>query len=268
MKWTMFLIASIMLLFACALAQPGQYYDNSAGQLSVGDQGGDQGGAPTPSTPNSAEALGLQVPSTVATSQENPSAQEKSGQVVQASQQLAYAASPGLGAVSATGPTYKLVVPPGGYASNKLYISYAPQTVASCYLYAYLPLWLQTSTYGNIWFYEWYPNGMLDTNYAGRVYYPGWYKRWFYADVPGWHILQYYCNGWSNYVYIYVNTYGGYMNPSPYQGQQPPYPYPYGTNYGSNYGSNQMTNTYPYTSYSSYSSSMGLGSSMGSSYSY
>ncbi len=177
---------------------------------------------------------------------------------MQATQQLAYSASPGLGAVSATGPTYKLVVPPGGFVSNKLYVSYAPQTVASCYLYAYLPLWLQTSSAGNIWFYEWYPNGMLDTNYAGRIYYPGWYKRWFYADVPGWHVLQYYCNGWSNYVYIYVNSYGGYMgNPSPYQGQQgqPPYPYPY--------GSNQMPGNYPYSGYSSYSSSMGMGSSMG-----
>lgn len=151
-----------------------------------------------------------------------------------------------------------MVVPSGGFASNKLYVSYAPQTVASCYLYANLPLWMQTSTYGNIWFYEWYPNSMVpDTNYAGRSYSPGWYKRWFYADVPGWHILQYYCNGWSNYVYIYVNGYGGYMpNPSPYPN---PYPYPYGYN--------QMTYSNPYTGYTRYSFTTGIGSSMGSSYS-
>jgi hypothetical protein len=70
---------------------------------------------------------------------------------------------------------------------------------------------MSTSSSGNIWFYEWYPSGSLDVQYAGYSYYPGWYKRWFVADVPGWHILQYYCNGWSNYVYIYV--YGSFYGP-------------------------------------------------------
>jgi len=250
MKWIAISAAFIiMLMAACAVGQPGQF------------SAGDQGGAPTPSTPTSAESLGLQVPSEVSASQQAPTAQEQSGEVTMANQQLAYAASPGMGAAGTLGATstYKLVVPPGGFASNKLYVSYAPQTVASCYLNAWLPLWMQTSSYGTIWFYEWYPNGMLDTNYAGTSYSPNWYKRWFYADAPGWHILQYYCNGWSNYVYIYVNSYGGggyTPNPSPYPN---PYPYPYGYN--------QMTNMNPYNGYSSYSFTSGIGSSTGSSYS-
>lgn len=243
MKWIAISAALIIMIMApCALGQLDQFST------------GDQGGAPTPSAPTSVEALGLQIPSTVTTSQQAPSAQERSGQVMAASQQLAYSASPRLGEVSATGPTYKMVVPSGGFVSNKLYVSYAPQTVASCYLYANLPLWMQTSSSGNIWFYEWYPSGMgVDTQYSGRIFSPGWYKRWFYADVPGWHILQYYCNGWSNYIYIYVNSYGGYTpNPNPY-----PYPYGYG----------QVTYSNPYTSYTRYSFTTGVGSSTGSSYS-
>ncbi len=52
--------------------------------------------------------------------------------------------------------------------------------------------------------------------------YPGWFKRWFFGDVPGWHILQYYCSGWSNYVYIYVYGPGSYwVSPYPGQGIQP-----------------------------------------------
>jgi hypothetical protein len=80
---------------------------------------------------------------------------------------------------------------------------------------------------------------MLDTNYAGNVYSSSWYKRWFFADVPGWHILQYYCNGWSNYIYIYVNGPSGYwVNPTP-SPSPAPYPYPY--------LDGQITYTYPST---------------------
>jgi hypothetical protein len=75
------------------------------------------------------------------------------------------------------------------------------------------------------------PYGKLAT-YAGYVYHPGWYKRWFLADVPGWHILQYYCNGWSDYAYIFVYSSGGYWAnpaPNPIPNKQPnPYPYPHG----------------------------------------
>jgi len=160
-------------------------------------------------------------------------------------QQSAYAAAPQGLEVSATGPTYqKMILPPGGTAANSLYIAYAPQTVAGCNMYANLPLWMNTANSGPIWFYEWYPNGMLDTQYAGSAYYPGWYKRWFFADAPGWHILQYYCGGWSNYAYIYVYGPGYWVNPYPNPNPQPyPYPYPYG----------QITYNYPSTGHTYYS---------------
>jgi hypothetical protein len=189
------------------------------------------GDAPIPVNPTTPESLGMQTPSAMA-SQFSPTAQEKSQGVITSTQQLAYAAAPQ--GVMATGTSPMAVVPTGTYAPNSLYVFYAPQTTAGCYLNANVPLWMKISGSGNIWFYEWYPNGRLDTKYAGNVYYPGWYKRWFYADVPGWHILQYNCNGWSNYAYIYV--YGSYPQTSYPQTYYPqatnPYPYPY---------------TYPYT---------------------
>ncbi len=192
MKWTALLIASIMLLSLCAMGQPNAYSAQNPG------------GAPTPATPTSPDALGIQPPQVMSTAQA-PSAQEQSQGLMKVDQKSAYAAAPQATRATATSPAVmQVIVPPGGYAPNSLYVSYAPQTVASCYLYADLPLWMSTSSSGNIWFYEWYPSGSLDVQYAGYSYYPGWYKRWFVADVPGWHILQYYCNGWSNYVYIYV----------------------------------------------------------------
>ena len=211
MKWNVMIIALIMLLCTAASGQLNPYSTSTPG------------GAPTPSTPTSPESLGLQAPTDLTTSGQTPSVQERSQGLMSASEGAAYASAPVMKS-TASSSTYKLVVPSGSYAQNSLYISYAPQTVASCNLYANLPLWLKTSGSGNIWFYEWYPDGMLDTNYAGNVYAPGWYKRWFLADVPGWHILQYYCNGWSNYIYIYVYGPSGYWvspNPTP---SSSPYP--------------------------------------------
>lgn len=213
MKWIALLIASLMLLSLCGMGQPDKYGTRTTG------------GAPTPTTPVSPEDLGLQTPSLTGSSQA-PTAQESSQGLMSASQQMAYSAPQGQ-KLAATGPAItKMIVPPGGFAPNSLYISYAPQTVAGCNYYAYLPLWLQTSRSGSAWFYEWYPSGYLDVNYAGYINYPGWYKRWFFADVPGWHILQYYCNGWSNYAYVYVYGQGpGYwVNPGPYY---EPNPLPY-----------------------------------------
>jgi hypothetical protein len=212
MKWIALLVASMMLLSISAIGQ--QYSTKTSG------------GAPSPTTPTSPESLGLQAPSATA-SQQAPSTQERSQGVMMTDQQSAYSV-PASMKMTATSPTYtQVIVPPGGYAPNSLYVSYAPQTVVGCNLYANLLLWMKTGTSGDIWFYEWYPNGMLQTNFAGSVYYPGWYKRWFFADVPGWHILQYYCNGWSNYAYIYVYGPGGYwVNPTP-NPTPTPYPYPY-----------------------------------------
>ncbi len=198
MKWTALLIASIMFLSFYAFALPNGYYNENPG------------GAPTPTAPTSPDALGLQLPQ-VGSSFQAPSPQESSQGLMMVDQQSAYAAAPQGFKATATSPTYnQVIVPPSMHAPNSLYVSYAPQTVAGCNLYASLPLWINTAGSGNIWFYEWYPGGSLSINHAGYAYYPGWFKRWFYADVPGWHVLQYYCNGWSNYVYIYVYSSGDY----------------------------------------------------------
>jgi hypothetical protein len=227
------------------LGQPNQYPYNMAGQQA---QYSDQtpGNAPIPTNPTTPESLGMQTPSAMA-SQFSPTAQEKSQGVITSTQQLAYAAAPSSSYATATSPT--VIVPTGTYAPNSLYVFYAPQTTTGCYLNANVPLWMKISGSGNIWFYEWYPNGRLDTKYAGNVYYPGWYKRWFYADVPGWHILQYNCNGWSNYAYIYV--YGSYPQasypPTSYQPATQPYPYPYQYpyQYPYSYGQTKWIVTYP-----------------------
>ena len=219
MKWIAILIASLMLLSLCAMGQPNQYGTRTSG------------GAPSPLTPTSPESLGLQIPSPTESSQA-PTPQENSQGLMSTSQQVAYSASQGQRLMATSPAITKMVIPPGGYAPNTLYVSYAPNTVAACYLYSNIPLWLQTSSRGTAWFYEWYPSGQLEVNYAGNIYSPGWYKRWFFADVPGWHILQYYCNGWSNYAYIYVYGQGpGYwVNPGPYY-QPTPLPFtPSGSN--------------------------------------
>jgi hypothetical protein len=238
--------------------QPDQYPYNMAGQSDqypynmAGQQAqySDQtpGNAPIPANPTTPESLGMQTPSAMA-SQFSPTAQEKSQGVITSTQQLAYAAAPSSSYATATSPT--VVVPTGTYAPNSLYVFYAPQTTAGCYLNANVPLWMKISGSGNIWFYEWYPDGRLVTNYAGNVYYPGWYKRWFYADVPGWHILQYNCNGWSNYAYIYV--YGSYPQTSypptyyPQATQPYPYQYQYPYTYPYSFGQTKWIVTYPST---------------------
>jgi hypothetical protein len=119
------------------------------------------------------------------------------------------------------------VSPQGVFVPNGLYIPYSPSTVASCYYGQWLPLWLDVSGTGPMYIYEWYPSGRLDTGSLGFVQNPGWKKMWFYGDATGWHVLQYYCGGWSNYVYVYV--YGSYPTPTPTPtppSSYPPSPYP------------------------------------------
>jgi hypothetical protein len=122
-----------------------------------------------------------------------------------------------------------MVVPQGTSTPNKFYIPYVPSTVAGCNFGQWLPMWMDVSRSGPLYSYEWYPDGRLVTQYMAYIPYPGWQKMWFNGDAPGWHTLQYYCNGWSNYIYVYV--YGspyyqpsgpGYYPPSP----NPPSPYP------------------------------------------
>lgn len=210
MRWTILLTTLILLFGNMAFAQLDTYSD-------PGYSSGATGGAPVPTTPSSADSLGLQIPSDVTPSSQSPTAQESTQSLMSTTQEAAYAP----GNAEVTSGTYdavynKVVIPSGTYSTNNLYVIYAPRTVASCNLYASLPLWMDDSGMGNIWFYEWYPSGALDTQYAGYVYGPGWYKRWFFGDKPGWHVLQYYCGGWSNYAYIYVYGPGGYwVNPNP-----------------------------------------------------
>lgn len=168
--------------------------------------------APVPVESESPENLGLQVPAEsvakLATYTQAPSAAEISQGLIPAS---ASTAGKLTSAVQSAQYNYNypsqsqsmMVVPQGTAAKNRLYISNVPQTVAGCTLYGWLPMWLQTFSTGPIWLYEWYPDGRLSVNYLGFSS-MGWQKKWFNGETPGWHILQYYSKGWSNYIYVYV----------------------------------------------------------------
>jgi len=196
--------------------------------------------APTPIAPQSAQSLGLEIPSASGSEEAQAPPQGESGQMLMsvdesvsrslsADMQMSYGGTQ-------TSTVYRMIMPQGIMGSNKFYAYQVPTTVTGCNLYGYLPLWLQVSTSGQVWGYEWYPSGYLDVQYLGFAN-PGWHKRWFQGDTPGWHILQYYCNGWSNYIYIYVYGWGPIPGPSPspapspgpWSGTWPPYsPGPWG----------------------------------------
>lgn len=213
MRLTTILIL-VLVLLSPALGQPSQYSIYAPGD------------APTPKVPSSPDSLGLQAPEPISTIQTAPQ-EELSQPLMRSDESSASSISYSYGARGASGygqESARLVLPGGAATYNRLYISSADQTTAGADQYTYLPIWLQVYRTGPIWLYEWYPDGHLDVNSLGYAY-PGWYKKWFLADTPGWHIMQYYCNGWSNYIYIYV--YGTGYSPSPYPGQTPA-PY-YGT---------------------------------------
>lgn len=196
-------------------------------------------GAPAPVAPSSPESLRLEIPpeSSIVDYREVPKSMDIEDSLISATDFAStdYAAT-GIGedALSAAGSSFsqqrrgtsvaeytypsssKAVVPAGVKAKNKLYVSYVPQTTGGCKIFGWQPMWLQIPYSGPVWFYEWYPNGELRVKYLGYSS-AGWNKKWFNGDVPGWHILQYYCNGWSNYVYIYVygQTPGTWTNQGP-----------------------------------------------------
>jgi hypothetical protein len=191
-------------------------------------------GAPVPVAPNSPLELGLSIPAEDTSYDQAPPSTETSKALIPANAAYAAGGAPSnqfsgefqktqdySGNYPAdTYPTQSMVViPPGTVATNKLYVSYVPQTVAGCRLYGWLPMWLQTSGSGPIWFYEWYPSGKLNVNYLGYAS-GGWQKKWFNGDTPGWHILQYNSRGWSNYIYIYVygQDSGRWTDLGPYAG--------------------------------------------------
>lgn len=188
-------------------------------------------GAPAPIAPSSPNVLGLNIPpeTSIVDYKEAPASIEAEDALTIASNfapadfaatgmaasEIERAETAGKGktigpqrrATSAVQPTYsssqKLVVPDGVSAKNKLYVNNVAQTTGACRLYGWLPMWLQITSPGPVWFYEWYPSGELRVKYLGYSS-AGWNKKWFNGDIPGWHILQYHCNGWSNYIYIYV----------------------------------------------------------------
>ncbi|MDM7934046.1 MAG: hypothetical protein QUS08_01480, partial [Methanothrix sp.] len=83
-------------------------------------------------------------------------------------------------------------------------------TVAGVYCGDGLSLWSKISRSGTYWSFEWTvcggPGGSFCSpdirNFGHKS--TGWYQTWFSSDEPGWHILSYHCNDWSNYIYIYV----------------------------------------------------------------
>ena len=108
--------------------------------------------------------------------------------------------------------SYQAVYPrPSTCRCNEYFVQYYPNkisTVAGMYCGEWLPLWSKISRPGVYWSYEWTCSGsgyysspeVRNFGYKGS----GWYQTWFSSSTPGWHILSYYCNDWSNYIYIYV----------------------------------------------------------------
>ena len=179
---------------------------------------------PTPQAkPPSPESSGIQAPSPTSSTQAPPTSE--SGQIFDGYERIIGPRcwSLSYGYINVPHPdlhnsTAWDLVP------NKFYVPYSPSTVASCNFGQWLPLWLNVQGTGQLYSYEWYPSGCLVSQNLTNIRYPNWQKMWFNGDATGWHTLQYYCNGWSNYIYIYVygSTSPTPTPPSPY----PPSPYP------------------------------------------
>ena len=83
-------------------------------------------------------------------------------------------------------------------------------TVAGVFCGEWLSLWSKISRPGDYWSFEWKTCGgkggsfcspdVRNFGYKAK----GWHHTWFEGDDLGWHILSYYSNDWSNYIYIYV----------------------------------------------------------------
>ncbi|HQJ62912.1 MAG TPA: hypothetical protein PLD72_06275, partial [Methanothrix soehngenii] len=91
-------------------------------------------------------------------------------------------------------------------SSNRFYVQTASglATVAGCSYRGYLPLWAEIKSKGYFFVYEWYPKTSTPLVRSWGWSVPGCKKGWFTGDVPGWHVISYYCGAWSNYIYIYV----------------------------------------------------------------
>lgn len=120
------------------------------------------------------------------------------------------------------------LVVPSGYVPQSYHAVYPGPSACRCYEYYvqalpgkistvagvrcgdWLPLWSKMSRAGMYWSFEWTLCGSPSASYCSpevknlRYKGPGWCQTWFIGNKPGWHILSYYCNDWSNYIYIYV----------------------------------------------------------------
>ena len=96
------------------------------------------------------------------------------------------------------------------YKCNSYYAQIQPGklcTEAGIRCGEFLPLWSKIGRDGMYWSYEWaqcgssycYPE-VKNLGYKRM----GWYQTIFTSNKPGWHILSYWCNDWSNYIYVYV----------------------------------------------------------------
>ncbi len=148
-------------------------------------------GAPTPPDPN---AENLMLPNFNLLSQGQYNSQSQTGYATQ---------------------TFSTVFPkPATFRCNAYYIQTWPNnlnTVGAVKCGEWLPLWSNIGRAGYYWSYEWaqgcgYPSGAFcypevkNFGYKGT----GWCSTWFRGNKQGWHILSYYSNDWSNYIYIYV----------------------------------------------------------------
>lgn len=104
----------------------------------------------------------------------------------------------------ATKTSTRIIVPNSVFAPNSFYTPSAPYTISTCNTGQEIPLILDIRTNGPLYLYEWYPNGELSTQFMGNIANSGLQSLKFYGDLSGFHVLQYYCNGWSNYIYVYV----------------------------------------------------------------
>jgi hypothetical protein len=224
-------VMSLSLLFMAISAQGQQNFGQTDmdSQYLNKDYPSDQysstvpSGAPVPVEPYSPQELGLSTPTLDSSFAQSPPTAEAGQSLIasganyaadlanadNAASSMQFAGKKYTGDVKNTqyssGNTIQsmMVLAQGVVATNKLYVSSVPQTIAGCAHSSWLPMWLQTTSSGPVWFYEWYPSGRLSVNYLG-IASGGWQKKWFNADTPGWHILQYNSRGWSNYIYIYV----------------------------------------------------------------
>lgn len=106
-------------------------------------------GQPTPSSPPSAESLGLQTPQAGGSVQSPPSSESGKSLLATTESFARSASSSRLGAVAVA--SNKMVLPQGVSVPNQFYIPYTPSTVAGCNFGQWLPMWLNVAGSGPLY---------------------------------------------------------------------------------------------------------------------